>query len=185
MVDNKRPWRAACYYIKWNNETLYIHSRIATLLIYKEWTASALKQRGLHTIEFGGVAKPYMQKNIYALDIVNLLNGGWDYFLVSKTEVVDGVITKSYTDNRYKHAHNQCNKLRIKGVYFNNTMRKALSMVLANYDLVEMLFRVPSPNVFEAMIKLLPEGDLENKEMILKYARNIFYVMRKPYRKTK
>jgi len=162
-----------------------MQSRIAAIMIFKEWASAACKQSGEQIVEVGGVAKPYMQKIMNSQDIVSLLNGGWDYFVVSRTTINDGVITRTYTDPKYKSVHNHCNKLRIQGVYFNNTMRKALSYVCSNYDLIELCFRTPSPNVYEAMIKLIPEGDLPNKDLIVKYARNIFYVMRKPYRKTK
>lgn len=180
----KRPWRVAFYFVKWNDNVLYMQSRIAAIMIFKEWANHACSIKGEHVVEVGGIAKPYMQQLMHSKDIVDLLNGAWDSFVVTRTTINDGVIVKTHTDPQYKAMHNQCNKLRIKGVYFNNTMRKALSAVCHNYDLLELCFRVPAANVFEALIKLIPEGDLKNKELIVKYARNIFYVMRKPYRKT-
>lgn len=162
-----------------------MQSRIAAIMVFKEWANVACKEHGEHVVEIGGIAKPYMQGLLHAKDIVDLLNGGWDSFIVSKTTITDGVITKTYTDPKYKAVHNHCNKLRIKGVYFNNTMRKALSAACHNYEIVELCFRTPAPNVFEAMVKLIPEEELKNKDLVVKYARNIFYVMRKPYRKTK
>ena len=181
----KRPWRVAFYYVKLNNNTLYMQSRIAGLLIFKEWAAEAVKQEGEQVVEFGGVVKPHMQKIINAQDIVDLLNCGWDAFVVTRTTIKDGVITKTFTDPKYKSMHNQCNKLRIKGVYFNNAIRKSLSIVCRNYDLLELCFRSPAPNVFEAFIKLASEDQLEDKQNIVKHAKSIFYVLRKPYRQTR
>ena len=183
-VEVKRPWRVAFYYVKLNTNVVYIQSRIAALLVFKEWAAEALKQEGDQIVEFGGIVKPQMHKLINTQDIVMLLNGGWDAFVVTRVTIKNNQIIKTFTDPKYKSMHNQCNKLRIKGVYFNNTIRKALSVVCKQYDLIELCFRCPSPNVFEAYLKLLQDINEEEKELIIRHAKNIFYVLRKPYRKT-
>ena len=52
-------------------------------MVFKEWANFACKEHGEQVVEIGGIAKPYMQGLLHAKDIVDLLNGGWDSFIVS------------------------------------------------------------------------------------------------------
>lgn len=119
------------------------------------------------------------------VDIVSLLNGTWDAIQISKHTFIDGVATDVVINKNAKSLLNRCNKLRINGLYFNNEIKKIMEVACSDVNLMNVLFKSPSANVFVTAVKLLIPDDNEYKQKIQTHARDIYYVLRKPERRPK
>jgi len=183
--DQTRRLRPVFYQLRWDDQSLYIQSRIAAIIVRDAWCRAATDQKQTTVIEMYCVISNKLNKLYTVIDIVGLLNGTWESMLLTKHTYVEGELTKVFINRSNKELLTRCNKLRINDVYFNNDMRKTLDAACQDASLMEVCFKSPSANVFVTAVNLLVADDNEFKEKISKHARDIYYVLRKPLRRPK